>query len=391
MLANPFFRRQNDKFFPDFVKNSDFIFTIFETKVIDREIELLHEANVKLFAQYIKKDCMDEVVKIVNDIKSGIIRPIYFLMGEEPYYIDKLSDYIEQNVLTEEEKGFNQTVLYGRDVAIDDIISSAKRYPMMAERQVIIVREAQDLSKNIDKLESYAENPMPTTILVICYKYKTLDKRKKVTKLLDKNGLVYESKKLYENQVGDWIKRVLQGKQYTIEPKASAMLVEFLGTDLSKINNELEKLQIILPKGSTITAKDIEENIGFSKDFNVFELQNALGAKNQLKAYKIAQYFADNPKDNPMVVTTSLVFSFFIKLLKYHGLKDRNPKNVASVLGVNPFFLKDYDVALRNYPMKKVSAIVATLRDIDVKSKGVGANALSNGDLLKEMLVHVFN
>jgi len=334
---------------------------------------------------------MDEVVKIVNDIKSGTIRPIYFLMGEEPYYIDKLSDYIEQNVLTEEEKGFNQTILYGRDVSIDDIISSAKRYPMMAERQVIIVREAQDLSKNIDKLESYAENPMPTTVLVICYKYKTLDKRKKVTKLLDKNGLVYESKKLYENQVGDWIKRVLQGKQYTIEPKASAMLVEFLGTDLSKINNELEKLQIILPKGSMITAKDIEENIGFSKDFNVFELQNALGAKNQLKAYKIAQYFADNPKDNPMVVTTSLVFSFFIKLLKYHGLKDRNPKNVASVLGVNPFFLKDYDVALRNYPMKKVSAIVATLRDIDVKSKGVGASALSNGDLLKEMLVHVFN
>lgn len=334
---------------------------------------------------------MDEVVKIVNDIKIGIIRPIYFLMGEEPYYIDKLSDYIEQNVLTEEEKGFNQTVLYGRDISIDDIISSAKRYPMMAERQVIIVREAQDLSKSIDKLESYAENPMPTTVLVICYKYKTLDKRKKVTKLLDKNGLVYESKKLYENQVGDWIKRVLQGKQYTIEPKASAMLVEFLGTDLSKINNELEKLQIILPKGSMITAKDIEENIGFSKDFNVFELQNALGAKNQLKAYKIAQYFADNPKDNPMVVTTSLVFSFFIKLLKYHGLKDRNPKNVASVLGVNPFFLKDYDIALRNYPMKKVSSIVATLRDIDVKSKGVGANALSNGDLLKEMLVHVFN
>lgn len=334
---------------------------------------------------------MDEVVKIVNDIKSGKIRPIYFLMGEEPYYIDKLSDYIEQHVLTEEEKGFNQTVLYGRDVSIEDIISSAKRYPMMAERQVIIVKEAQDLSKTIDKLESYAENPMPTTVLVICYKYKTLDKRKKATKLLEKNGLVYESKKLYENQVGEWIKRVLQGKGYAIEPKASAMLVEFLGTDLSKINNELEKLQIILPKDTTITAKHIEENIGFSKDFNVFELQNALGSRNQLKAYHIAQYFSDNPKDNPMVVTTSLVFSFFTKLLKYHGLKDRNPKNVASVLGVSPYFLKDYDVALRNYPMKKVSAIVATLRDIDVKSKGVGANAMSNSDLLKEMLVHIFN
>ncbi|HLF51464.1 DNA polymerase III subunit delta [Flavobacterium sp.] len=334
---------------------------------------------------------MDEVVKIVNDIKSGNIKPIYFLMGEEPYYIDKLSDYIEKNVLTEEEKGFNQTVLYGRDVSIEDIISTAKRYPMMAERQVVIVKEAQDLTKTIDKLESYAENPMPSTVLVICYKYKTLDKRKKVTKNIAKSGVVYESKKLYENQVGDWIKRVLSGKNYTIDPKASAMLVEFLGTDLSKINNELEKLQIILPQGSAITAKHIEENIGFSKDFNVFELRKAIGEHNQLKAYQIAQYFSDNPKDNPMVVTTSLVFSFFIQLLKYHGLKDRNPKNVAAVLGVNPFFLKDYDVALKNYPMKKVSQIVATLRDIDVKSKGVGANAMSQHDLLKEMLVKVFN
>lgn len=334
---------------------------------------------------------MDEIIKIVNDIKSGNIKPIYFLMGEEPYYIDKLSDYIEKNVLSEEEKGFNQTVLYGRDVTIDDIVSAAKRYPMMAERQVIIVKEAQDLSRTIENIEKYAENPMPTTVLVFCYKYKTLDKRKKAVKLLAKNGLVYESKKMYENQVGQWITRILKPKGYEIEPKANAMLVEFLGNDLSKINNELEKLQIILPKGSVISAKNIEENIGFSKDFNVFELQNALGAKNQLKAYQIAQYFADNPKDNPMVVTTSLVFSFFIKLLKYHGLKDKNPKTVAPILGVSPFFMKDYDVALRNYPMKKVSQIIGTLRDIDVKSKGVGANAMPTHDLLKEMLVKVFN
>lgn len=333
---------------------------------------------------------MDEVIKIVNDIKAGNIKPIYFLMGEEPYYIDKLSDYIEQNVLSEEEKGFNQTVLYGRDVTMEDIIGSAKRYPMMADRQVVIVKEAQELTRTIDKLESYAANPMPSTVLVFCYKYKTLDKRKKVTKLLEKNGLVYESKKLYDNQVGQWISRVLQGKGYGIEPKANAMLVEFLGTDLSKINNELEKMQIILPKGSTITPKHIEENIGFSKDFNVFELRKAIGDRNQLKAYQIAHYFAENPKDNPMVVTTSLVFSFFVNLLQYHGLKDKNPKNVASVLKVNPYFLKDYDIALKNYPMKKVSAIVAALRDIDVKSKGVGANSLSNHDLLKEMLVKVF-
>ena len=334
---------------------------------------------------------MDEVVKIVNDIKAGNIKPIYFLMGEEPYYIDKLSDYIELNVLSEDEKSFNQTILYGRDVTIEDVVSTAKRYPMMAERQVVIVKEAQDLTKTIDKLENYVENPMLSTVLVFCYKYKTLDKRKKLPKLISKSGVLYESKKLYENQVGDWIKRVLAGKNYSIEPKANAMLVEFLGNDLGKINNELEKLQIILPKDSTITPKHIEENIGFSKDFNNFELLNALGSKNQLKAYQIVQYFSDNQKANPLVVTTSTVFGFFIKLLKYHGLKDRNPKNVATVLGVNPFFLKDYDVALKNYPMRKVSQIVSYLREIDVKSKGVGANALPQSDLLREMLFKIFN
>ena len=334
---------------------------------------------------------MDEVLKIINDIKAGNIKPIYFLMGEEPYYIDKLSEYIENSILQEHERDFNQTVLYGRDVTIEDVVSNAKRYPMMADRQVVIVKEAQDLVKTIDKLESYAENPQPTTVLVICYKYKTLDKRKKITKILAQKGVVYESKKLYENQVGEWLKRVLQGKKLNIEPKAAAMLVDFLGTDLSKIANELDKLAIILPQGSTITPAIIEENIGFSKDFNVFEFRKAIGERNQLKSYQIADHFAQNPKDNPMVVTTSLVFSFFIQLLKYHGLKDRNPKTVAPILGVSPFFLKDYDVALRNYPMRKISQIVASLRDIDVKSKGVGANALPQSDLLKEMLVKIFN
>ena len=334
---------------------------------------------------------MDEVLKIVKEIQAGNIKPIYFLMGEEPYYIDKLSDYIEENVLTEDEKSFNQTVFYGRDVTIEDIVSTAKRYPMMAELQVVIVKEAQDLTKTIDKLESYIENPMLSTVLVFCYKYKTLDKRKKLPKLIAKAGVLFESKKLFENQVGDWIKRVLAGKSYSIEPKANAMLVEFLGNDLSKINNELEKLQIILPKGSTITPKHIEENIGFSKDFNNFELLNALGSRNQLKAYQIVQYFSDNQKANPLVVTTSSVFGFYIKLLKYHGLKDRNPKNVAAVLAVHPFFLKDYDLALRNYPMRKVSQIVSFLREIDVKSKGVGANGLPQSDLMREMLFKIFN
>lgn len=334
---------------------------------------------------------MDEVVKIVNEIKQGNIKPIYFLMGEEPYYIDKLTEYIENNILTEEEKGFNQMVLYGKDVSIEDVISNAKRYPMMADRQVVIVKEAQELSRTIEKLESYAENPQTTTVLVFAYKYKTLDKRKKVTKMLEKAGVVFESKKMYDNQVGDWIKRILSGKNYGIEPKAAAMLVEFLGTDLSKISNELDKLMIILPKGSTITPKVIEDNIGISKDYNVFELRKAIGERDQLKAYKIADYFSQNPKDNPLVMTTGLVFGFFSQLLQYHGLKDKNPSNVAKLLKINPYFVKDYDIALRNYPMKKVSAIVATLRDIDVKSKGVGVTAIPQSDLLKEMLVKIFN
>lgn len=334
---------------------------------------------------------MDEIVKIINDIKNGNIKPIYFLMGEEPYYIDKLTEYIEDNVLSEDEKGFNQMVLYGRDVSVEDIISNAKRYPMMADRQVVIVKEAQELSRTIEKLESYAENPQQSTVLVIAYKYKTLDKRKKLTKIIDKIGLLFESKKLYENQVAAWISRVLKSKDYSIEPKASAMLVEFLGTDLSRISNELDKLQIILPKGTVINPNHIEENIGFSKDFNVFEFRKAIGDRNQLQAYRIADHFAQNKKEYPMVLTTGMVFSFFSQVLQYHGLKDKNPKNVASVLKINPYFVKDYDVALKNYPMKKVSSIVGTLRDIDVKSKGVGANQLHESDLLKEMLVKIFN
>jgi len=334
---------------------------------------------------------MEEVIQITKDIKAGLIKPIYFLMGEEPYYIDKLTEFIEQNILQEHERDFNQSILYGRDVTIEDVIGTAKRFPMMADRQVVVVREAQELSRTIDKLEAYADNPQPTTVLVFAYKYKTLDKRKKITKLLDKVGVVYESKKLYENQVGDWIKRVLSGQGYSIEPKAVAMLVEFLGTDLSKINNELEKLKIILPKGHTFTPNDIEENIGFSKDFNNFELRKAIGEKNQVKAYQIIHYFAQNPKDNPLVVTTGLVFGFFSQLLQYHGLKDKSQMNAAKVLKVNPYFVKDYEVAFRNYPMKKVSTIVSALRIIDVKSKGVGAASTSQHDLLKELLITIFN
>ena len=334
---------------------------------------------------------MDEAKQLVNDIKKGNIKPIYFLMGEESYYIDKISDFIEDNVLAEEEKGFNQMVLYGRDVSIDDIVGNAKRYPMMAERQVVIVKEAQDLSRTIEKLVSYAENPQPTTVLVVNYKYKKLDKRKALYKTINKIGVVYESKKLYENQVAEWIRRVLSPKGYSISPKAAQMLVEFLGTNLSKINNELEKLQLIIPKEQQITPELIEENIGISKDFNNFELRKAVGERNVVKVHQIVNYFADNPKDNPMVVTVSLLYNFFSQLLHLHGLNDRSPRAIASSLRINPYFVNEYVNAARNYPMKKVSGVIATLRDFDVKSKGVGANAVPQGDLLKELMVRIMS
>ena len=334
---------------------------------------------------------MDEVKQLVADIKSGNIKPIYFLMGEEPYYIDRISDFIEKNVLSEEEKGFNQMVLYGRDVTIEDIVSNAKRYPMMSERQVVIVKEAQDLSRTIEKLVSYSENPQPTTVLVINYKYKKIDKRKALYKSLKKGNVVFESKKLYENQVAEWIRRILSPKGYSISPKASQMLVEFLGTDLSKINNELGKLQLIISKDTQITPEIIEENIGISKDYNNFELRKAIGDKDHLKAFKIVNYFADNPKDNPMVVTVSLLFSFFSQLLHLHGLHDKSSRAVASSLRINPYFVNEYLSAARNYPMKKVSSVIAILREFDVKSKGVGANSVPQGDLLKELLVRILN
>ena len=332
---------------------------------------------------------MDDVKQIVSDIRNGQLKPIYFLMGEEPYYIDAISDFIQDNVLSEEEKGFNQMVLYGRDVAVDDIVSNAKRFPMMAERQVVIVKEAQDLSRTIEKLVSYAENPQPSTVLVVNYKYKKIDKRKALYKAVKKSGVVFESKKLYDNQVPDWIRRVLSGQKYTIAPKAAQMLVEFLGTDLSKINNELNKLKIILPEGTQITPEHIEENIGISKDYNNFELRKAIGERNTKKAFKIVNYFAENPKDNPMVVTVSLLFNFFSQLLHLHGLHDKNPRSIASALKINPYFVNEYIAASRNFPMKKVSKVVATLREFDVKSKGVNSNAVPQGDLLKELLVKI--
>ena len=332
---------------------------------------------------------MEEARQLVSDIREGKISPVYFLHGEEVYYIDKIADFIAQNVLTEDERGFNQMVLYGKDTTVDDIVSNAKRYPMMAERQVIIVKEAQHLSRSIEKLTSYIEHLQPTTVLVICYKYKKLDRRKKLFKAILAKGTIYEGKKLYENQVSEWIRKTLKTKGKSITHKAAILLVEFLGTDLSKIDKELEKLQLVLPKESEITPNDIEEHIGISKDYNNFELKRAIGEKNMLKATKIVTYFAQNPKENPFVLTITLLHSFFTQVLQYHGLSDHSPKNVASALRINPYFVGEIQIAAKNFPMKHVSHIISQLREMDLKSKGVGANSPQQSDLLKELLIKI--
>ncbi len=332
---------------------------------------------------------MDEVKQIVSGIKNGNIAPIYFLTGEEPFYIDKIAEYIEKNVLSEEERGFNQVILYGKEVTIEDIVGNAKRFPMMADRQVVIVKEAQHLSRTIENLVKYAEQPQPSTVLVLCYKYNKLDKRKKLYKTIKKSGVVFEGKKLYENQVADWIKKVLQSRGYGITFKAANLLVEFLGTDLGKINKELEKLCLVIPKGVEITPEAIEENIGISKDYNNFELKKAIGERDIVKATRIVNYFAQNPKDNPFVLTVTLLYSFFNQLLAYHGLKDHSPKSVSSALGIRPFFVGEIQAAAKKYPMRRVSEIISSLRQLDVKGKGVGST-ISQEDLLKELLIKIF-
>ncbi len=333
---------------------------------------------------------MEEVRRIVDEIKNGQLRPIYFLMGEEPYFIDKIAEYIENEVLAEEEKGFNQMVIYGKETSIEAVLGSAKRYPMMAEHQIVIVKEAQHLSRNIETLSNYALNPQPSTILVICYKYKKIDKRKKLHKAIAKGGgVVFESKKLYENQVSEWIRKLLKGKGHSITHKAALLLVEFLGTDLSRISNELDKLRLILPSNTEITPALVEKHIGISKDYNNFELKKAIGEKDHLKATRIVNYFAQNPKDNPFVVTVTLLHNFFAQLLQYHGLQDHSPRNVASVLRINPYFVSEFQTAARNYPMRKTSQVISHLRELDLKGKGVGASSLSQADLLKELLAKV--
>jgi DNA polymerase-3 subunit delta len=331
---------------------------------------------------------MKAAQKILSDLAKKKYVPIYFLVGEkETFFVDQIADYIDKNVLSEDEKGFNHQIMYGKDVTMEDVVGSAKRFPMMASHQVIIVREAQALIKNLDDLVHYAKKPQHSTILVFCCKYKKPDARKAAIKEIKKNGVYYQTAAIYENQVLDWIPAHLATKQFSIDTKASKMLIDFIGADLSKLNKELEKLMQILPLGSRITPDAVEENIGISKDFNNFELINAIVDKNEFKAQQIVEYFHQNPKGNPLIVTVYQLFGFFTKLMIYHSLSDKSNPSASKELGINSYFVKDYVKASKVYPMKKVSKILVYLRELDIKSKGVDTGKFSNEGILKEFLV----
>jgi DNA polymerase-3 subunit delta len=336
--------------------------------------------------------------EIIKDLKNRKYKPIYLLHGDEPYFIDQVSNYVEHHLLPDAEKGFNQTVLYGKDTDVMTVLNASKRYPMMADYQVVLVKEAQDMKwgtesddkKSINPLLSYLENPLPSTILVFCYKYGKFDKRKKTYKAIEKSGLVFESAALYDSKIPAWVEGYLTEKGYKVNQQASLMLAEYLGNDLSKIANELDKLMLNISAGQEITLKHIHDNIGISKEYNVFELQAALGKKDALKVNQIINYFEANPKANPIVLVLGNLNNFFSKVLIYHYVKDKSPQNLARELSVSPYFLKDYEQAARSYNYPKTMQIIHYLREYDVKSKGVESNT-DHGGLMKELMFKILH
>lgn len=324
--------------------------------------------------------------QILTDIHNKIYYPIYFLMGEEPFFIDTISNELENTILDEAQRSFNQVILYGRDVTVHDIMTQARTFPMMGNYMVIIVKEAQDI-KDIESLNQYIEKIPPTTILVIDYKYKKLDKRKTLAKYIDKKGVLFESKKLYDNNIPDWIVSYLATRKYTITQKACQMLADFIGNDLHKIRNELEKLMIALPSTKRIDDADVEYNIGISKDFNVFELQKALSSGDFVKANQIINYFGDNTNDNPIFMTIVILYGYYTKILKVHYSKDKSRNVLATVLGVNPFFVNDYLEAAKRYSWVDCMNCISVLREYDLKSKGYNSTSdISQKELYHEML-----
>ena len=329
--------------------------------------------------------------EIMAQLKGQNYQPVYFLQGDEPFYIDMISDYIEQHALSEAEKGFNQMVMYGKDSNVSGVLTNARRFPMMAERQVVLVKEAQELP-DINRQESqkllidYLNQPLPSTVLVFCHKYKTLDGRKALAKEVAKKATLVDCKKLYDNQVSGWIQDFVTSQGYQIEPQTAQLLSDYIGNNLERLNSEIKKVIINLPENATINSHLVQKYVGISKDFNVFELQRALTYKDNLKAQQIVQYFGANPKLNPVIPVIAVLFGFFSKLLQIHYSKQSSERALAQELKVRPFFMKEYLQAARNYTKEKVAENIHHLRIADLKVKGVGNVQSDNEQILKELI-----
>jgi DNA polymerase-3 subunit delta len=335
-----------------------------------------------------------EYKEIINELKKKIYKPVYFLQGEEPYFIDNITKYIQENVLSEAEKSFNQTILYGKDTTVEEIINTAKRFPMMSNLQVVIVKEAQDL-KNIENLKYYIENPQNSTLLVINYKYKTLDRRKKFFKSVDKNAVVFYSTKIKDYQLPAWITKYIESKDKKITSDASVLLAEYLGNDLNKIAHELDKLFLTLPENEkTVTPAHIEKNIGISKDYNPFELNKALADKDVLKANRIINHFGKNPNEYPMPKIIGSLYYFFSKVLGYHFLDPQDKKDNRSAAGKLKLYSNmvwQYQNAAKKYNRNKLARIIGYLREYDTKSKGLNNTSTPTGDLLQELVFKILH
>ena len=337
---------------------------------------------------------MKELELILKNIKNKEVLPIYFFHGEEPFFIDVAVKALENDFLEEDEKAFNQTVVYGKDTNYGEILSLARQFPMMGDKQVIIVKEAQDLKFNEEEakmLETYVANPVPSTVLVFGHKHKKLDSRKKVTKVLSNSKMLFLSEPVKDNNLSKWIADECNVLGIKTAPNISHLLAEYLGNDLSRISNELHKLKMILKPGEVLNETHVENHIGISKEFNVFELQKALGSKNMNQAYKIAHFMGKNPKNNPFVMMLASLYNYFSNIILYQTLIGQPPQTIASTLGVHPYFISEYANAAKLYPLKHATRVISLLREFDMKGKGLGAVNQNDEQLIKEMVYKILN
>ncbi len=330
------------------------------------------------------------VEKIINDWKKKVFKPVYWLEGEEEFFIDKAVEYAEQHILSESEASFNLTIFYGKDANWPDVINACRRYPMFAERQVVLLKEAQQM-RDIEKLEAYIDNPLSSTILIVSYKEKKLDARKKFTKLVKDKGVLVTTKKLYEKEVPQWTQDLLKAKRLTITPKGLALLIDHIGNDLTRIENEIDKLSVNLGTETNITEDAIEKYIGVSKDYNVFELQSAIASKDLSRSIRIIQYFEANPKAAPIQMVLPSIYSFFSKVFMVFGAGSNDERAIATAIGVNPFFVKDYLKAAGIYSYTGVEKALLLLHQYNLKSVGVGSTNTADASLLKELIVKIMS